>query len=108
MGTGKHGEMMLKTTAEQFIDQAAKVTDKISAVAEALDELEEVVLRTSHYWIGEAGDHYRILYGENREEIEEMMKGLSAHPAQLLKMAQLTAKDMPGGELSKPLPADVL
>ena len=104
----KRSEIMLKTTPEQFIKQAEEVSDRINAVAGELDELEAVILRTSHYWIGEAGDYYRILYGENREEIQEMMEELSAHPAKLLKMAQLTAKTSKKDELSKPLSGDVL
>lgn len=108
METVKCSEIMLKTTPAQFVDQAETVSDRIGAVAGALDELESVILRTSHYWIGEAGDYYRILYGENREEIQEMMKDLSAHPAELLKMAQLTAKTSSGDELSEPLSGNIL
>lgn len=104
----KRSEIMLKTTPEQFVKQVEEVSDRISAVAGALDELEAVILRTSHYWIGEAGDYYRVLYGENKEEIQEMMKELSAHPAKLLKMAQLSAKTSMGDELSRPLSGDVL
>lgn len=104
----KRSEIMLKTTPEQFVKQVEEVSDRINAVAGALNELETVILRTSHYWIGEAGDYYRVLYGENREEIQEMMEELTARPAELLKMAQLTAKISTDDELSKPLPGDVL
>ncbi len=108
METVKPSEIMLKTAPAQFIDQAETVSEKINSVAGALDELESVILRTSYYWIGEAGDYYRILYGENREEIQEMMEGLSAYPAELLKMAHLTAKTSSGDELSEPLSGNIL
>ena len=108
MEAAKCSEIILRTTPAQFVDQAEMVSDKINAVAGALDELEAVILRTSHYWIGEAGDYYRILYEENREEIQEIIKDLSAHPTELLKMAQLAAKTSPGDELSEPLSGDVL
>lgn len=104
----KRGEITLKTTPGKFVKQTEEVSDRINAVAGALDELEAAIMRTSHYWIGEAGDYYRVLYGENREEIQEMMKELSAHPAKLLKMAQLSAKTSTGDELSMPLSGDVL
>jgi len=104
----KCGEIMLKASPAQFAGQAGAVSEKIDSVAGALDELESVILRTSYYWIGEAGDHYRILYGENREEIREMMKALSAYPAELLKMAHLTAKAPSGDGLSEPLSGDIL
>lgn len=108
MAAVKRSEIMLKVPPEQFIGQAEAVSDKINSVAGALDELEAVILRTSYYWIGEAGDYYRVLYGENKEEIQEMMKDLSAYPTELLKMAQLTAKTSSGDELSEPLSGNIL
>ncbi|MBD5504483.1 MAG: hypothetical protein HDR09_12335 [Lachnospiraceae bacterium] len=101
-------KMSLKTAPEEFVNKVSEVSDVIGEVTKALDELETVVLRTSYYWNGEAGDYYRLLYGENQTEIREMMKELRARPERLLQMAGLTQKNRKESELSDPLPADVL
>lgn len=101
-------KITLHTSPGQFADKAADVSEQIGEVVEALKELEAVILRTSHYWLGEAGDYYRVLYGENREEIREMIARLSARSQTLLQTAGLTEKSHEEGEMSQPLPADVL
>ncbi len=102
------GDIILKEAPEQFKEKADQVSQEISAMTDAFEELAAVISKTSHYWIGEAGDHYRMLYTENKEEIEEMLKRLEQHPGWLLQKAQVSEPDGPDKTQPAPLPGDII
>ena len=108
MTEGSTGDIILKEAPERLREKAEQVSQEISAMTDAFEELAAVISRTSHYWIGEAGDHYRTLYTENKEEIEEMFKRLGQHPGWLLQKAQVSELNGEDKEQPVPLPGDII
>lgn len=108
MTEGNTGVIILKETPEQLKEKADQVSQEIRAMTDAFGELAAVISRTSHYWIGEAGDHYRTLYTENKEEMEEMLKRLGEHPGRLLQKAQIREQEEQSETRSVPLPGDII
>ncbi len=102
------GDIILKEAPERLREKADQVSQEISAMTDAFEELAAVISKTSHYWIGEAGDHYRMLYTENKEEIEEMLKRLEQHPGWLLQKAQVSEPDGRDKTQPAPLPGDII
>ena len=108
MTEGSTNDIILKEAPERLREKAGQVSWEVRAMTDAFEELAAVISKTSHYWIGEAGDHYRTLYTENKEEIEEMLKRLEQHPGWLLQKAQISEPD--GGDKTQPvpLPGDII
>ncbi len=102
------GDIILKEAPERLMEKADQVSREIRAMTDAFGELAAVISKTSHYWIGEAGDHYRTFYTENKEEIEEMLKRLEQHPGWLLQKAQVSEPDGPDKTQPAPLPGDII
>lgn len=108
MTEGNTGDITLKAAPDCMREQAHSVAEQISAMADAFEELAAVTSRTSHYWIGEAGDHYRTLYEESKEEVRTILKRLKEHPGQLMQVAQIHEEEMQSEMLLKPLPGDII
>lgn len=108
MREGNSGDILLKEAPERLKEKAGQVSQEIKAMTDAFGELAAVISRTSHYWVGEAGDHYRTLYAENKEEVEEMLKRLEQHPGWLLQAAQIKEEDGQDETLPAPLPGDII
>lgn len=103
------GGITLRVTPEQLKSKADEVSAEIRAMENAFEELARNVSRTSQYWIGEAGDKCRSLYEEDRQQVEEMLKRLKEHPADLLTMAQVYEDvERRVEEMSNALPEDVI
>ena len=102
------GDIILKEAPERLREKADQVSQEIRAMTDAFGELVEVISRTSHYWIGEAGDHYRTLYTENKKEIEEILKRLGEHPEWLLQKAQIREREGQDEMRPVPLPGDII
>lgn len=81
------GEVHIKVTPSALREKSAAVTTNINAMQTCFDELEQIINRTSYYWIGEAGDMHRNMYKEQKDSIIEMMKRLSEHPRDLVTIA---------------------
>lgn len=82
------GEVELRVSPEVLQQKVQEVSGEIRKMADRFDEMEQIVNRTSYYWIGEAGDLHRKLYREQKETVDEMMKRLREHPDDLLMIAQ--------------------
>lgn len=82
------GGISIKVRPEVLVEKSQEVSASIRKMASCFDDLERIVNRTSYYWIGEAGDMHRRLYQEQKDHVDEMMKRLKEHPADLLTIAQ--------------------
>lgn len=102
------GDITLKTAPECMRKQAYIVADEINAMTDVLGELETIVSRTAHYWIGEAGDHYRMLYEENKKEIHEILTRFMEYPGQLMQAAQIYEEENRDEMAPNPLPGDII
>ena len=108
MTEGNTGDIILKAAPDCMREQAHSVAEQISAMTDAFEELAAVTSRTSHYWIGEAGDHYRTLYEESKEEVRTILKRLTEHPGQLMMAAQICEEETQDEMLPNPLPGDII
>lgn len=70
-----------------MVAKANVVSSVISDLERTFDELQRVVNRTSSYWTGEAGDHHRKMFNDEREDISFILARLKEHPEDLKLMA---------------------
>lgn len=77
----------IKMSPEELMAKADAASSSIGKMRDRLSELGGMVRRTSCYWIGDAGDRHRRTYAEQEKTQEEMMKRLSRHPNNMLKIA---------------------
>ena len=82
------GAVQIKVNSAVLNDKAQTVSRQIRNMESCFEQLDTIVNRTSYYWIGEAGDRHRALYREQKPHVEEMMKRLKEHPADLQAIAQ--------------------
>lgn len=82
------GDVQVKVNPAVLIEKAQSVSKNITSMANYFEQLNKIVSRTSYYWIGEAGELHRNIYQEQKMRIEEMIKRLKEHPADLMAMAQ--------------------
>lgn len=81
-----HGSSILVDT-NRMINKAEAVSSAIGDVERTFSELQRVVARTSGYWIGDAGDHHRNMFNEERDDIAWILTRLKEHPKDLKLMA---------------------
>lgn len=82
------GTVQIKVNSAVLSGKAQAVSKQIKNMENCFEQLDTIVNRTGYYWMGEAGDRQRALYREQRPQIEEMMRRLKEHPADLLAIAQ--------------------
>ena len=70
-----------------MVAKATVVSSVISDLERTFDELQRVVGRTSSYWVGEAGNHHRRMFEDEREDISYILVRLKEHPEDLKLMA---------------------
>lgn len=100
---------VLKVTPQQLKIKAEQVSKEISEMTLAFEELAQIVSRTAHYWIGDAGDTHRDIYEKNKDDIEVMLRRLKEHPTDLLVMAGVYEDtEIKAENISMQLPEDVI
>lgn len=82
------GTVQIKVNPAVLNDKAQTVSKQIRNMENCFEQLDMIVNRTAYYWIGEGGDKHRMLYKQQRPQIEEMMRRLKEHPDDLLAIAQ--------------------
>lgn len=103
------GDVHIKVDSNVLRDKAVSVSKSIANMASCLEQMETVINRTYSYWIGEAGDMHRKIYQEQRPRLEEMMKRLKEHPADLLTIAQTyDTAEAAVQEIASELPGDII
>lgn len=103
------GNVNIKVNTTVLRNKADTVSKSISNMDKCLLQLQDIINRTSYYWIGEAGDLHRKMYKEQKPKIEEMMKRLKEHPADLLEMAGVyESAEARIQSISAELPNDVI
>lgn len=70
-----------------IVAKANVVSSVISDLERTFDELQRVVNRTSSYWIGEAGNHHRKMFSDEKDNISFILVRLKEHPEDLKLMA---------------------
>lgn len=84
---GGLGSAAIKVDPQKLKATSTGIAGGISSVRAKLSNIENSVSATSAYWIGDAGDVYRKVYGTSKEEVEVMLRRLSEHVTDLEMMA---------------------
>lgn len=82
------GDVHIKVNSTVLNSKAQAVSSSIKSMKNCFEQLENIINRTSYYWIGEAGDMHRNIYKEQKSQVDEMMKRLKEHPVDLVTIAQ--------------------
>ncbi len=99
----------LRVTPEEMLKKASEVEAYVQRIEGRFQELDRIVNRTSGYWNGDAGDKYRRVYGDDRDERTRIINRLREHVTDLRAMAGVysqTEKEVEA--IAESLPADVI
>lgn len=103
------GSVHIKVNTAVLNGKAQAVSKSIKNMSNCFDRLETIINRTSYYWIGEAGDAQRKMYRDQKPKIDEMMKRLKEHPADLMEIARTyESVEAEAASIATELPADVI
>lgn len=109
MAVSTYSDLSFLVTPEQLYTKAEQVSSEISSMKGRFDSMKSVIEKTSSYWIGDAGDHYREVYSEQEPSLEEMFARLSEHVTDLQTIAgQYVTTEKMVQNMTQALPADVI
>lgn len=97
------GNVEIKVKDEALLSAAGTLKDRIREMRASYDKVMEIVQKTGGYWIGAAGDEHRNVFLEQRDDIDQIVKRLSEHPDDLLRIAGIYEEaesrtaEVPGG-----------
>lgn len=88
-GERKHagGHVAFLVTPEALVTQASQLSGIISDAEASIQNMEELLGKTSLYWLGEAAAAHRNAYREKKRMAEQSISGLYQHIENLLQMA---------------------
>ncbi len=80
-----------------MVNKANQVSNAISKMEGTFEELQRIVSGTNGYWIGDAAEHHRRMFYDEKEDISKILNRLKEHPEDLKQMAtgyERTEKDL--------------
>lgn len=80
-------QVTLKVEPNTLKSTASDVSRLTSALERNFGDLQNIVARTSSYWVGAAGDQYRRDFAEQKTEADEILRYLKKYPTDLMTMA---------------------
>lgn len=81
--------VQIRVSTEQLRAKAEEVSRLAGLLKTSMDNLEQKIVATKSYWIGEAGDLHRSVFNEKRDDIANMLKRLNEHPRDLIAIADV-------------------
>lgn len=103
------GDIEIKVKPEQLIAKADEVTQRLNKLKAAFSQMDALVNGSKSYWRGQAGDAHREIYKGEREAVDEMLKRLDEHPADLRAIAlNYIEGEALVTQISASLPSDAL
>ena len=85
-------DIQILVTPEMLEAKSGEVERKVQIVREKFAQMNDMMNRTTEYWIGEGGDKHRETYKKFESDIDEIIKRLAEHPRDLLTMAGIYRK----------------
>lgn len=103
------GGVELLVTPEVLNQKAVEVEKNVAAMRTHFETMRTLVEKSKGYWVGEAGDMHRQNYTEQQENIEQILRRLAEHPADLRAIAQTYSEtELRIEDVIESLPGDVL
>ena len=96
----------ITVTPEMLTAQAVEAKKSIGQIKKSFKELETIINKTKHYWIGEAGDAHRTCYEKKQDDIAEMFKRLDEDVSDLYQIASVYSETEV--QIANDLPSDVI
>ena len=78
----------LRVAPEVLVAKAEAILKDVIVLKQALDRIEQKIDGTSSYWNGEAGEQYRQIYNEQREDIRSILNRMNNNPTKLIDMGK--------------------
>lgn len=80
-------DVVLKVSTEEMLHRSDAIKESVNSIRVQFEEIEKRVRHTSGYWEGEASELHMTRFNKIKESCDEIVKRLSEHPDDLLKMA---------------------
>lgn len=80
-------EITLKVTPEALKEKAAEVEAQVHTLQRQFEDVQDIVARTTGYWVGSGGEKARKEFAAQKESTELVLRRFREHPTDLLVMA---------------------
>jgi len=102
-------DITLKVKTEVLKEKAADVTRDTKELENHFSGIQDIVARSTGYWVGTAGDKARKEFDGQKEDITKIIRRFKEHPGDLLSMAGIyDAVEQEAVFSSKELATDVI
>lgn len=99
----------LRVSPEVLVEKAETVLKDILDLKQAFERVEQKIDGTNSYWNGEAGEQYRQIYNEQREDIRMITNKLQATPTKLREIGRsYMGTEKEAQEMSETLSGNVI
>ena len=103
------GQVTIKVSPETLLAKAEELTGAISRLGSDFETVKDGVTKTRAYWNGKAADAHRKAFESRYEEMDEMLRRLKEHPADLEQIAGTYLNvEKEVNELAGKLPDDII
>lgn len=101
--------MQLKVSTEVLRSEADQMTDHIDVIRTQWDNIRTIGNNTTGYWEGHTENKHLKLIKKTEDDMDELLRRLTEHPADILKMAGIYEEaEESSVEVANILPADVI
>ena len=77
----------LKVKPDALKTKASEVENDINVLERHFNSIQDIIARTSGYWVGNAGDKARKEFNAQKDSTTKVIKRFREHPTDLLVMA---------------------
>lgn len=103
------GNGQLKVSPDVMKNQSQAIKGEIRKIELEWEKIEETIARSKYYWQGEASNIHQKAFNKVKTEVEEVIRRLKKHPANLLEMAGVYIEaENDAVQSAKALPEDVI
>ena len=102
-------DVRIKVDTGLMLTKAEAIKTEIRTMRKDWEQIQKTEKDMKGYWEGDASNKNEDILNKEQEEVEEVMKRLSEHPDDLLKMANLySATETNNEEDITALPSDII
>jgi uncharacterized protein YukE len=77
----------LKVKTEVLKSKASEVERDIKSLETQFNNIQDIVARSTGYWVGNAGDKARKEFDSQKDDTDKVIRRFKEHPVDLLTMA---------------------
>ena len=80
-------DIKLRVTPEALKSKAIEVENEVKKLQTHFDSIQDIVARSTGYWVGSAGDKARKEFADKKDDTNTVIKRFREHPTDLQTMA---------------------